>query len=76
MGIRLLIMVLVVWHLCRWSQLDRWKRVADFCCPAARPAPQVVALREENDQLKATLVQLLNSPLNRELQLPPTLLLQ
>ena len=33
-------------------------------------------LRQENEQLKSTLAGLLNSPLNRELQLPPTLLLR
>lgn len=51
-----------------------------FCCqpvlPAPRTAAQVLALRQENDHLKATLTEVLNSPLNRELQLPPTLLLR
>lgn len=40
---------------------------------------QVLALRRENEQLKATLADLLNSPLNKgpgALQLPPTLLLK
>lgn len=39
-------------------------------------ADEVLALRQENDRLKATLAELLNSPLNQELQLPPTLLLR
>ncbi|KAL4436661.1 hypothetical protein ABPG75_003800 [Micractinium tetrahymenae] len=39
-------------------------------------ADEVLALRQENDGLKASLAELLNSPLNRELQLPPTLLLR
>ena len=37
---------------------------------------QVLALRQENDRLKSALADLLNSPLNRELLLPPTLLLR
>ncbi len=39
-------------------------------------AMQVVALRQENERLKASLAGLLSSPLNSELQLPPTLLLR
>jgi len=38
--------------------------------------PQVLALREENERLKATLEGLVYSPLNQALQLPPTLLLR
>lgn len=37
---------------------------------------QVLALREENDRLKAMLEGLVHSPLNQALQLPPTLLLR
>ncbi|KAL4435227.1 hypothetical protein ABPG77_001909 [Micractinium sp. CCAP 211/92] len=39
-------------------------------------AEEVLALRKENDELKAALTEELNSPLHRELQLPPTLLLR
>lgn len=37
---------------------------------------QVLALQRENEALKGTLAALLNSPLNKQLQLPPTLLLR
>ncbi|KAI3426074.1 hypothetical protein D9Q98_008042 [Chlorella vulgaris] len=39
-------------------------------------ADEVVALQQENERLKASLAGLLSSPLNSELQLPPTLLLR
>ena len=38
--------------------------------------PQVLALRQENERLKADLAGLLNGPLNKQLRLPPTLLLR
>lgn len=37
---------------------------------------QVLELSAENERLKAQLAGLVGSPLNRELQLPPTLLLR
>jgi hypothetical protein len=37
---------------------------------------QVLALQQENERLKASLAELLKSPLNQQLQLPPTLLLR
>ena len=37
---------------------------------------QVLALRQENERLKASLAAALNSPVNKQLHLPPTLLLR
>lgn len=42
----------------------------------AMPMPQVLALRHENDKLREALASVLNSTVNRELQLPPNLLLR
>lgn len=36
----------------------------------------MLALRQENERLKASLAEALNSPVNKQLRLPPTLLLQ
>lgn len=44
-------------------------------CRTAGWLPQVLELSAENERLKAQLAGLVGSPLNRELQLPPTLLL-
>lgn len=44
---------------------------------SAIPFPaQVLALRQENERLKASLAAALNSPVNKQLHLPPTLLLR
>lgn len=44
--------------------------------PSPLPQPQVLALRQENEWLKASLAEALNSPVNKQLRLPPTLLLR
>ncbi|PRW34068.1 Dynein regulatory complex 1 isoform C [Chlorella sorokiniana] len=62
---------------CAWALLER-QAGHQFATLQGRTATadEVLALRQENERLKASLAEALNNPMNKQLQLPPTLLLR